>query len=438
MKKTKLLIGLGALASSLTIPFISASCGSKKPDNEDLSKTWDKDIVIGCNWINDGFLKTDKETKFLEKLSEKFEAEKNKDELAKKQEKVTFRFAEKKSKKKVMFSDLKANKNIDLAPFSYWVVYNDMENNKISISDVDKFELKRIAQAKQLKFAWHTDNSVTYKDGTANDPLRKIAAEENKLQFETHGEFQNWKDKKDALKWDGSKYGLFYKENKSENLTFVLRGSIIISGDDATRAKITKAWDDKNFDEFMKNGVCFESYDSHSNFKYQVALISRHFGKTIDEVIKFIKDNEKYVNFSDNGVASLIGNKNSTGTVCNIAFDNEGAFNWSPAHESWTSTFYNPVDKNAKIRVLTVTNPAPYDLLLGRSGLSNKQAELISKALTSLTLEENTYGVYTGYNLFKPIDNQFFTKMLKLQEFAKSANPYGTEETNFLSTLDTL
>lgn len=78
-------------------------------------------------------------------------------------------------------------------------------------------------------------------------------------------------------------------------------------------------------------------------------------------------------------------------------------------------------DKNGSIiRTLTMTNPAGYDVVLARKGLSDKQVELLSKALNSLTLTENTYGIYTGYNKFMPLNMDLFETLVKLQVQAES------------------
>ncbi|SOO26814.1 Alkylphosphonate ABC transporter, substrate-bindin (fragment) [Xanthomonas phaseoli pv. phaseoli] len=86
------------------------------------------------------------------------------------------------------------------------------------------------------------------------------------------------------------------------------------------------------------------------------------------------------------------------------------------------------MDKNnAVVRTLTMTNPAGYDVVLARKGLLDKQVELLSKALNSLSLTENTYGIYTGYNKFMPLSNELFEKLVKLQVQAESTENLVTE-----------
>ncbi len=54
-------------------------------------------------------------------------------------------------------------------------------------------------------------------------------------------------------------------------------------------------------------------------------------------------------------------------------------------------------------------------MVLARVGLSNTQVNLISKALQSLSLTENTYGIYTGYNKFQPLNKELLEILTKFQ-----------------------
>lgn len=63
-------------------------------------------------------------------------------------------------------------------------------------------------------------------------------------------------------------------------------------------------------------------------------------------------------------------------------------------------------------------------MVLGRTGLSQTQVNLISKALQSLSLEENQYGIYTGYNKFQPINMELLETLTKFQVRAESKQDF--------------
>ncbi len=63
-------------------------------------------------------------------------------------------------------------------------------------------------------------------------------------------------------------------------------------------------------------------------------------------------------------------------------------------------------------------------MVLARVGLSNTQVNLISKALQSLSLTENTYGIYTGYNKFQPLNKELLEILTKFQVRAESKQDF--------------
>nr|VZR97150.1 High affinity transport system protein p37 [Mycoplasma feriruminatoris] len=325
---------------------------------------------------------------------------------------------------------------------------------------------KLVSQAATLRFSWQSDDNTFYKDGKSDDSLRKLAEENNKKWTE-YGEYPDWyaKEKENSgtkLEFDGSKYTNFYKKDE---LTYVYRGAVLIAGKEEQRKKIIGQWENKNWDEFIKNGIVFEKTSSAGAYKYQVALFARHFGKTIEEIKNDLEKNPAYQKFIIKGkgssAAKQLGKKQNNSDVTPlIGFDDEGSYNWTRSKEKGekfkptdfvssiktmtmtmsmsgkammtaasTSTATTPAapvtngmqDKNGSIiRTLTMTNPAGYDVVLARKGLSDKQVELLSKALNSLTLTENTYGIYTGYNKFMPLNMDLFETLVKLQVQAES------------------
>ncbi|WP_434325668.1 ABC transporter thiamine pyrophosphate-binding lipoprotein p37/Cypl [Mycoplasma leachii] len=473
MYTNRLKVALGTMLSAVSIGSISSfvvACQTKE--------SWDTTITINNSWINDGFFSNldyntgavtagDKSKAFIELLTKKFNELKNKDEATKKFKDVKFDIKVD-FDKKTYFSKLEKNdseNDVYIANYSYYLS-NVWDVNKKTLKKDLPFKL--VSQAATLQFNWQSGDNTFYKDGMKEDSLRKLADENNKKWLE-YGEYPEWytKESKDGkntngktLHFDGSKYTNFYKNG---DLTYVYRGAVLIAGNEADREKIIKAWESKNWEEFIKNGVVYEKTSSAGGYKYQVALFARHFNKTVSE-IKEDLEGKKYEQYIVKGqkVSAQLGKKQGNSQlVPRIGFDDEGSYNWTKSKEksekykptdfkptentmnggkammtaATTSATAAPVapapaakpavngmkDKNgAVVRTLTMTNPAGYDVVLARKGLLDKQVELLSKALHSLTLEENTYGIYTGYNKFMPLSMNLFEKLVKLQVQAES------------------
>ncbi|ADE19680.1 ABC transporter thiamine pyrophosphate-binding lipoprotein p37/Cypl [Mycoplasma crocodyli] len=395
-------IGLFSASLALMSPvLLSVSCNNETNKKID----WDESISIVYNWENDS--KWDKES-FTNLLNQRFNELKNADPKLKDYKNVKFDLKVNESKNQ-MLQDLKSNKkDADVALISYSTFVNET---------IDDSFPHFVGTSGTLQFKWNDDTNPNYLDGSATDPLRKIANKENQLQFSApFGEFKDWKDTKEIYGWDGSKYEAFYNLDKT---TIFYHGSILISGTDQERAAIIKSWEDKNWAEFSKNGIVYKNKTSGGKFKYQISLIAKHFSNTFkneNEVVTWLDDpkNKEYVLSGKN--ASIIGQEQKDKRTFNIAFDDEGAFNWTP--KAWGTSSYVPSKPNSFVRVLTVTNKAPYDAILGRVGLSKEQVDLISKVLNSLKINENTLGKYTGYNYFS--SNKDY-KLLELIDVQKNA-----------------
>ncbi|QQY78070.1 ABC transporter substrate-binding protein [Mycoplasma mycoides subsp. capri] len=468
MYTNRLKVALGTMLSAVSIGSISSfvvACQTKEG--------WDTTITINNSWVNDGFFNKldydtgaitagEKSKAFIELLTKKFKD-------VKFDIKVDF-------DKKTYFSKLEKNdseNDVYIANYSYYL--SNVWNNKTKSLNKD-LPFKLVSQAATLQFNWQSGDNTFYKDGTKEDSLRKLA-DKNNEEWLKYGEYPDWyKLEKEVngkkLNFDGSKYTNFYKDG---DLTYVYRGAVLIAGNEEQRNKIIKDWESKNWEEFIKNGVVYEKTSSAGGYKYQVALFARHFGKTVSE-IKADLEGEKYEEYIVKGqkVSAQLGKKqkDQKGHTPLIGFDDEGSYNWTKSKkdsEKYKPTEFkssengkptasamtggklmmavskpvatkpatpaqaNPgtngmMDKNnAVVRTLTMTNPAGYDVVLARKGLLDKQVELLSKALNSLSLTENTYGIYTGYNKFMPLSNELFEKLVKLQVQAESTENLVTE-----------
>ncbi|WP_434335166.1 ABC transporter substrate-binding protein [Mycoplasma capricolum subsp. capricolum] len=475
MYANRLKVALGTMLSAVSIGSISSlvvACQTKE--------SWDTTITINNGYINDGFLKQiDKEgkvistgelsEKFLKLLGKRFNELKNKDEETKKYKDVKFQIKEDGDKKSYYSKLEKNDSNNDIYITNYSYYLNNVWDSKTKSLNRD-LPFKLVSQAATLRFSWQSEDNTFYKDGTKDDSLRKLAEENNNKWLE-YGEYPEWHTKEGkeidskSLHFDGSKYTNFYKKDE---LTYVYRGVVLIAGTEDQRSKIIKNWEEKNWEEFIKNGIVFEKTTSAGGYKYQVALFARHFNKTISEVKEDL-EGKKYEQYIVKGqkVSAQLGKqqKDKTNLTPLIGFDDEGSYNWtkskkdsekfkptgfkptasSPALATMngktimtaTSTSSTPAvsteangmkDKNGSvIRTLTMTNPAGYDVVLARKGLLDKQVKLISEALHSLSLTENTYGIYTGYNKFMPLSMDLFEKLVKLQVQAESKQDLVTD-----------
>ncbi|SYV96031.1 Uncharacterised protein [Mycoplasma putrefaciens] len=57
----------------------------------------------------------------------------------------------------------------------------------------------------------------------------------------------------------------------------------------------------------------------------------------------------------------------------------------------------------------------------------DEQVKLLTETLTSLSVEQNTYGIYTGYNKFNTLDKTLLEKMVKLQVQAETTQDLATD-----------
>ncbi|AKB10866.1 ABC transporter thiamine pyrophosphate-binding lipoprotein p37/Cypl [Mycoplasmopsis synoviae] len=393
-KKLKLLL-LIILFSS----FVASSCGFASQSEQKLQ--WDATLTLyGPNFGN--LFSENLKSAWIKKVQDKFNELKNSNPETKNYPDVVFdlKFLDDKN---LIFQNLNNNlENYDFGILNATTILKNKNSDLIS---------HPLLQTKTLKFLWSLDDSKTYFDGSENDPLITAANEANKIQFENelYGPYSSWNDenKKILLKWDGSKYNVFYKDfHDSNNFSSVFRGSILISGTKEIRDEIIKAWNDKNWEKFLSFGIVIRNFESLSRYNAQVEILAKQFNKNVSE-IKTELQNPNNKNVLIGRASNSLGVLSNQGKVFNIAFDYEGVFNWTPPYYGSGNLIYNfkPSDNNSSVRYLTFTNPIIYDQVFARRGLSEIQKELFAKALASLSFEDNTYGNYTGYNQFSLVGN---------------------------------
>ncbi|MEA4115476.1 hypothetical protein VBM87_01600 [Mycoplasma sp. 744] len=421
MKKNKLLNILGWSLSF--IPFFAVSCINFNQPKNVLNKNldnWDNEITIVVPQINNGFLSTDLETNFLNKITDKFNYLKNQNSLVKDLPDVRFKI-ELNEEKEAIFQDLISNKNtVDLGFLSYTRFVDSLDTN----SNIN-YDFQIVGQTLANKFIWSNLNELSsYKDGSMTDNLRILAEQQNIEQFKNYGEFPSWISKDKELNFNGSVYSIFYDYNQ---FTSVHRSSILIAGNLQQRNKIIEAWDNKDWDKFKSFGFVVRSFDSGTGFKYPIKLLSKHFNLSLEEIEKFFKSRNNNLVLVGSRPRDQLGKTDSNNFTYHIAFDNEGVFNWTRAREGrYQPTGYNKDlsnDYNSKnnvvVRNLIFSNPAPYDVLLGRKNLNTIQKELIIETLSNLSQEDNTFGIYTGYNKIDKIDFDLFKKYVEMQKEAQ-------------------
>ncbi|MBU4691160.1 ABC transporter thiamine pyrophosphate-binding lipoprotein p37/Cypl [Mycoplasma zalophi] len=411
-----LLAGTSTFAISCADPNTNTSTNTKTNPhtikNTKTDENWDTEITITYNWANKGFLSPEKNTQkspndvFLEKLQYKFNELKNADNDLKKYPDVIFKTAE------VSNDNARDNLLIDQIDNDISIIPYKILGDKIDKNNLDQYP-NYVGNTETLAFKWTLDDNAKYLDGSDNDPLIKTAKENNKIYFSENGEYPDWWKIKKQLEWDGSKYKVFY--DNTDKTTQFYRGAIYISGTDDELKAIENSWKSKNWEEFSKYGIIFQGTSSLGGYRLQANLIAKNFNLSSIEVNKYFTDQENKNNkkVEQNSQVSIrLGKKDSLGHVFHIGFDDEGVLNWTESIEN--EDHFTPTDPNAKIRVLTLTDPAPYNGVFRRKGLSEKQSSLVMKALQSLSIEENQLGIYTGFNKFVAGDVDTFKKYIDI------------------------
>ncbi|QBF34911.1 ABC transporter substrate-binding protein [Mycoplasmopsis phocirhinis] len=441
----KLLLWLSPLSLS-SISLLAASCVGKtdKPsqgsdgngsteNSNKIANQWDTNITIVNSYINPGFKsENDKgqgkiEKEFLTLLGQRFNEFKNLDQETKNLPDVNF-LIETNQDKDTFYSKLESNNNtLDLMIANYATYLNSFADETGKVNNLNGVKL--VAQTSTLKFNWQGADNDIYTTGTDTDKLRLTAQKNNESWVKNIGyEYPDWQKAvaKKTLNFDGSKFVEFYEKDK---LTYVYHGAIYIAGNKQQRDQIIQDWNNKDWEKFINHGITYRKNTSSGGYKYQVALLARHFNKSLKEINEYFESNNSKV-VKGQSIKDTLGKAHSSNITPLIGFDDEGVYNWTnnvknPEYfkpQGFQSDQNYDNENNVVVRTLTITNPAAYDVVLARPGISQKQANLISKALNSLSLSENTYGIYTGYNKFQPIDFETFQKFMYLQVQAETKN----------------
>ncbi|UUD36206.1 P37-like ABC transporter substrate-binding lipoprotein [Mycoplasmopsis citelli] len=389
-KKIKLI-----LVGSLFIgPFLSVSCFSEKEENQ-----WDTDIKFYVPQPNKGYTEEMK-TQFEKTLTKYFNEIKNQNSSLKNNPDVSIKLEYAQSSGDLYQKFLANNVDNDFAIMSY---------SDISKKNNDEL-LPSVAQTQTLKFLWTPEVTAKFQDKKEQDPLYLMAQQANKLQLEDSrfGSYPlDWIGKETQMMWDGSKYGVFYKNDQyTENFY----GSILISGTSQEREQIKKSWLEKDWDTFKSFGILFNKKTSLSKFIVPVSIIAKNFGKTYNEIFEYLSNDNSFVSAGKDPAVNL-GIKTSSGKTYKIAFDYDGVFNWTPPTwnpDSAEKTYnFKPTNyPQEQIRYLTMVGPLFYDAVLARKRMPEAQKEIFAQALAKLQNSENTYGTFSGFNKFIPLNDQ--------------------------------
>lgn len=397
------------LVLTLATPFMAVSCFNSSNLNE-----WDQELTIYAPQPNPGFSEEDK-TNWEKTLTNYFNETKNNISSLKNKPNVSVKL-EFASDRSALYPKFLANNSTnDFVIMSY-----------TDLVDVSKEDLlPSVAQSQTIQFLWTPDKPVYFENKKENDPLYLMAQNANKIQLENsnYGTYPlDWIDNEKKLKWDGSKYEVFYKLGSyTENYY----GSILISGTEEQREQIKQAWINKDWDTFRSFGIVFDSSDSLAKFNLPASLIAKNFNLKYSDIVNYLIKQPNDLVSLGNVPESSLGVQTSTGKVYRIAFEYDGVFNWTPP--TWTpdstSKSYNfkPTNyPNEQVRYLTMSGPLLYDAVLARKGISKEQIDIFAQALEKLTYEENTYGIYSGFNKFvKMSDKELLNKYSTLKEMLK-------------------
>lgn len=365
-------------------PLLTISCASVSND---------KKIIIWNSWIPDEFKKESNE--FINSLNNKINLLKDKEGL-RNLGKIKFEFRS--NSNEVIYQNTISNKyETDIAIVPYRVFKN---------LDFDNLDFKVIAQTATKSFSWAYNDNSLYND----DSFRNITNSYNNLlnSLKPYSEWNKDYGYKDSV------YNDFYKQEVSSTY----RGQIIISGDQQTLNSIKNAWNNKDLDKFLNFGLIFKNKKSSGSYKLQRALLAKHFEKSLQEIEEKLEPILNELILIKNPGEFLGKSVNETGLkrMYHIAFTDHGVFNWSKSEND----LFKP-KTGSKLQILSVTNPAPYSVMIAKKDLDDKLINLIKKVFSDLKVKENIYGKFTGYNKFIPIDLSTFETLL---------NNYNYSETN--------
>ncbi|QIW62640.1 ABC transporter thiamine pyrophosphate-binding lipoprotein p37/Cypl [Mycoplasmopsis gallinacea] len=275
----------------------------------------------------------------------------------------------------------KGGENADGIDFAF-VAAGALKNN------LDNLDVK--VQTLTNTFLGDTEEGY-YSDGTLeNDYLRKIA----KIESDKFNEkpFAQWTN------FDGVIHTDQY-QNPTERVRFQ-RGMIWISGDDATRAAIKKAWDDKDWAKFRSFGIVHGDPDSGSKYLLPQNLLKLHFNKEGNAFTTLAKELADHSSDFTNGSIKDWQTKHSDKK---ILFDNQGSFGWTSVKKA---DRYTPKIQGEKLEILTLTNPLPYNLGVFNKRVPKALQDAVARAFVKMMEEnKNNWGNYQGFNGYSIVED---------------------------------
>lgn len=237
-----------------------------------------------------------------------------------------------------------------------------------------------------------------YEDGN----LQKKAEKTNLLFLSPP--YKEWDDIKQ--KWTGNRYDFLYEPSK---LVSFYRSMILITGSASEITAIKKAWNEKNWNQFMKFGIGHGQTNSASRFELPDLLFRKHFAKNYPGL-------QNAINSDPDKFAVVRGREIGINKNIKIVFDDANSFSWTQNIKGSKRPFYTPIDPNDRLEILTYSDPLLYDIGI----VSNNLSRIYQKAIGEIFIElaqssEDLYGPSIGYNGYKMI-NDFEKEVVEIIE----------------------
>lgn len=256
-------------------------------------------------------------------------------------------------------------------------------------------KLPFIPKIQTLTNAFYKDTqNAKYSDGSINDPLRKITAQENQRFSEMPVDQWNKEN------WNGSIWVNQYDQIENSKTQFhkvgYQRGVMWIYGDDELRNKIIQAWNNKDWKTFKSFGIIIGENTSSSKYLLPQNLLRKHFDKPNNDFISFaqIADDPK-ITTASSPIKDVEKRKDYK-----ILFDNQGSFAYTSSKkliERYSA------DKNEKLQYFMLTNSTPYNIGIFNSNLPKTTIDAITNVFLNLKNKDNEWGDNLGFNGYERI-----------------------------------
>ncbi|VEU71026.1 ABC transporter thiamine pyrophosphate-binding lipoprotein p37/Cypl [Mycoplasmopsis glycophila] len=291
-------------------------------------------------------------------------------------------------------------KEIDLGFVSAGSTYHSKEEMSIS-------GIYPLVQTYTRKFAGEIKNAG-YVDGSATDPLRVSAANEEAI-FKSKPR-QDWNNEGDlGMDFDGAIYRKVY--DAEDALVPYQRGLFVIVATPDMTQEIVKAWNEKDLTSFVSYGLGIGSADSGSKYLLPEALMKKHFGK------QFLSFKDLQAKYSEKVIKTKTKKANDQKNEnIHIFMDNEGFYGYSKVESNDPYTPSAETRPGQEISFLTVTEKLPYNVALVNSKtIPTDVAKALGQAFVELQKGDNSWGATQGFNSYAVIENpeDAYWKVLK-------------------------